>query len=68
MRLRLVCSIKIAVYHGADGVRPRVVPVSGDGRTGLDVRGKLESTRGSIIVAGELSISGIGDGVAACTW
>ena len=51
--------------HGADGVRPDLVPVRCDGRAGSDGRGQLEGAGGTVVIARDLGIGGIGNGVAA---
>ena len=51
-------------YHGAVRVGPDLVPVGRDGRASRDGSGQLKSTRGTVVVASNLGVSGIGDGVA----
>lgn len=48
-------------------MRPRAVPVGGDGRTSRDSRSELEGTRSAIVVAGKLGISGVRNRVATST-
>lgn len=45
-------------------MRPNLVPVRGDGGASSDRGGQLKSTRGTVVIAGNLGIGGIGDGVA----
>ena len=54
----------VFVYHGADGMRPDLVPVSGDGRASSDGGGQLESTRRAVIIASNLRVRRISDWVA----
>ena len=54
-----------SAYHGAVRVRPDLVPVGGDGRTGRGSRGELQSTRSAVIVASQGRVRRVRDGVAA---
>lgn len=46
-------------------MRPDLVPVGGDGRAGGDGRsGQLEGTGATVVIAGDVGVSGILDGVA----
>ena len=51
-------------YHGTDGMRPDLVPVSSDGRASSDGGGQLESTRRAVIIASNLRVRRISDWVA----
>ena len=51
-------------YHGADGMRPGVIPVGRDLRARSDGGGQLKSTGATTVIARKLRIGGVGDGVA----
>ena len=53
------------MYHGANGMRPDLVPVGGDGGAGLDGSGELEGTRGTVIIARDGRVRRVLDRVAA---
>ena len=52
------------MYHGANGMRPDLVPVGGDFVAGLCGSRELERTRRAVVVARNRGVSGVGDGVA----
>ena len=52
------------MYHGANGMRPDLVPVGGDLVAGLCGPRKLERAGRTVIVARNRGVSGVGDGVA----
>lgn len=43
---------------------PNLVPVGRDSRPGLHCRGKLQSTRGTVVIAGDGRVSGNCDRIA----
>ncbi len=55
-------AIRHVDHHGADVVRPGVVPVSSDTYAGVDRSGELRVNGGSGIIAANVGINGTGDG------